>query len=170
MTSQNPEPPGGDGTISYWLAQGGYRGITQARERFDELTSRDHTARAIATLKVRGTYDPARHADPERYPPLTAAEHLEVLAIGEVLARHFQHPPHADQAVKARASWSQIAEAVGSSAAQARQQYREWAESQHRLHACYEGKFGINDAEYAAAIARASEPPAAPGAEREAGQ
>jgi len=84
--------------------------------------------------------------------------------------RKVQHPSYVDQAVKACVSWSQIAEAVGSSEAQARQQYQEWAESQHRLHVCYDGKFGINDAEYAAAIKRASEPPAAPGAEREAGQ
>jgi hypothetical protein len=170
MTSQEPDPPGGAGTVAYRLAQGPYRGIIQARERFDELTSRDHTARAIATLKARGTYDPAKHSDPGKYQPLTAAEHLEVLAIGEVLARHYQHPAYVDQAVKAGASWSQIAEAVGAGEAQARQQYREWAEGQHNLHLQYEGKFGMNDAEYDAAIKRVSEPPAAPRAEHEAGQ
>jgi hypothetical protein len=170
MTSQDPTPPSGDPTISYWLAQGGYRGITQARERFDELTGRETMSRAIATLKARGAYDPGRHPDPDTYQPLTAAEHLEVLAIGEVLARHYRHPAYVDQAVKAGASWTQIAEAVGSDEAQARQQYREWAHGQHDLYVAYEGKFGMNDAEHAAAIKRACEPSTAPGAGHEAGQ
>jgi hypothetical protein len=52
MTSQDPSQSGGEGMITYWLARGGYRGVIAARERFDELTSRDHTARAIATLKL----------------------------------------------------------------------------------------------------------------------
>jgi len=170
MTGQNPSRSGGEGMITYWLAEGEYRGITAARERFDELTSRDHTARAIAALKARGTYDPAKHSDAENYQPLTTAEHLEVLAVGEVLARHYRHPAHVDLAVKGGASWSQIAEAVGSDETRVRQQYREWAESQHWLHAEYEGKFGMNDADYAAAIKRASEPPTTPKVEHEAGQ
>ena len=170
MTSQDPSQPGGEGVITYWLTQGGYRGIIAARERFDELTSRDHTARAIATLKARGTYDPAKHSDASKYQPLTAAEHLEVLAIGEVLARHYRHPAYVDQAVKAGASWSQIAEATGCDEAQARQHYREWAAMQHRLYVHYEDKFGMNDAAYAAAIKRASEPPNTRAAQREAGQ
>jgi hypothetical protein len=170
MTAQDRVPPSGEGTISYWIAQGGYRGIIAARERFDELTSRDTTVRAIATLKARGTYDPAKHADASEHPPLTTDEHLEVLAIGEVLARHYRHPAHVDQAVKAGASWAQIAEAIGSDEAQTRRHYREWADGQHWLYAQYEGKFGMNDAEYAAAVKRASEPPNTRGAEREAGQ
>ena len=170
MTRQDPGQSGGEGMITYWLAQGGYRGVIAARERFDELTSRDSTARAIATLKARGTYDPAKHADAARYQPLTAAEHMEVLALGEVLARHYRHPTYVDQAVKAGASWPQIAEAVGSDEAQARQQYREWADGQHDLYVHYEGKLGMNDAEYDAAIKRASEPTSAPRAEHEAGQ
>jgi hypothetical protein len=156
--------------IAYWLAQGGNRGIIEARERFDELTSRDLMARSLVTLKARGTYDPARHPDPGKYQPLTAAEHLEVLAFGEVLARYYRHPAYVDQAVKSGASWLQIAEAVGSDEAQARQQYREWADGQHDLYVHYEGRFGIDDSEHAAAINRASEPASLRGAEREAGQ
>jgi hypothetical protein len=170
VTSQDRSPPIGEGMITYWLAQGGNRGITKARERFDELTSRDLMTRSLATLKARGTYDPARHPDPGQYQPLTVAEHLEVLAYGEVLARYYRHPAYVDQAVKSGASWPQIAEAVGSDEAQARQQYREWADGQHDLYVHYEGKLGMNDAEHAAAINRASEPSAAPGVEREAGQ
>jgi hypothetical protein len=158
------------GELTYWLAQGGYRGVIAARERFDELTSRDSTARAIATLKARGTYDPAKHSDADRYQPLTAAEHIEVLALGEVLARHHRHPTYVDQALKVGVSWAQIAEAVVSEEAHAREQYREWARGQHDLYVHYEGKFGISDAEYAAAIKRASEPPNGHAAEREPGQ
>jgi hypothetical protein len=170
VTSQDPSPPSGEGTITYWLAQGGNRGITEARERFDELTLRDMMARSLATLKARGSYDPARYPDPSQYQPLTVAEHLEVLAYGEVLARYYRHPASVDRAVKAGATWPQIAEAVGSDEAQVRQQYREWADSQHHLYLHYQGQLGMNDAEHAAAIKRASEPTAAPGAEREAGQ
>jgi hypothetical protein len=39
--------------------------------------------------------------------------------------------------------------------AQARRDYREWAEDEHRLWADYNGQFGIDAAEYAAAMARA---------------
>jgi hypothetical protein len=170
MTSQDPAQSGDEGMITYWLAQGGYRGVIAARERFDELSSRDHTARAIATLQARGTYDPAKHPDASTYQPLTTAEHLEILALGEVLARHHRHPTYVDQALKAGASWARIAEAIGSDEAQARQQYREWADGQRELHAYYQGKLGMNDAEYAAAIRRASEPPTGPAAEHEAGQ
>ena len=170
MTSEDPSQSASEGMITYWLAKGEYRGITAARERYDELTSRHHTARAIATLKARGTYDPAKHPDADKCQPLTTSEHLEVLAIGEMLARHYRHPAHVDEAVKTGASWSQIAEAVGSNETQVRQQYREWADGQHWLYAQYEGKFGMDDAKYAAAIKRASEPPTAPRAEHEAGQ
>jgi len=37
--------------------------------------------------------------------PLSAAEHLEHMAIGEVLARYYRHPSMLDHAVKAGASW-----------------------------------------------------------------
>jgi hypothetical protein len=170
VTGQDPIRPSGEGTISYWLGQGGYRGIAGARERFDELAGRESMARAIAELKARGTYDPSRHADARRFPPLSVAEHVEVLAIGEVLARHYRHPAYVNDAVKAGASWTQIAEAVGSDEARVRQQYREWADGQHKLYVAYEGKFGMNEADYAAAIERASGPPAARDAEHEAGR
>jgi hypothetical protein len=170
MTSQGPSRSGGEGMITYWLAHGGYRGVIAVRERFDELASRDSTARAIATLKARGTYDPAKHPDACEHQPLTTAEHLEILAIGEVLARHYRHPTYVDRAIKAGASWPQIAETVGSDEALVRQQYREWADSQRGLYIHYEGKLGMNDAEYDAAIKHASEPTSAPRAEHEAGQ
>jgi hypothetical protein len=170
MTGQDPSPPGRKRVITYWQAHDGYRGTIDARERFDELTNRDLSVRAFATLKARGTYDPDKHGDADKHQPLTASEHLEILAVGEVLARQYRHPVHVDEAVKAGASWSQVAEALGSDETEIRQRYREWAEGQHHLHAYYEGKFGMDDTEYAAAIRRASESPSGPEVEREAEQ
>ena len=146
--------------ITYDQAETGYRSTIDARERFEELTNRDLTVRAHATLKARGTYDPQRHGDADKYQPLTAEEHLEILAAGEMLARYYRHPALVHQAVTAGASWPQIAAATGSDEATARQAYREWADGQHRLYAGYEGKFGMDDAEHAAAISRACEPQA----------
>jgi hypothetical protein len=154
---------------TYWQAQGSSRSTIDARERFEELTTRELLARSYAALKGRGEYDPHKHGDGNRE-PVTAAGHLEILAAGEVLARYYRHPARVDEAIKAGASWSQIAEAAGSDETTARQAYREWADSQHCLHAEYEGWFGMDDAEHAAAIRRASEPPAEPETGREAGQ
>jgi len=164
------ELAGAPRATTYWQAQDGYRSTIDARERFEELTTRELLARSYATLKARGTYEPQEHGDAGKHQPLTATEHLEILALGEMLARYYRHPARVDEAVKSGASWSQIAAAAGSDEALARRAYREWADGQHRLHADYEGKFGMDDAEHAAAISRASEPPAGPETEHEAGQ
>jgi hypothetical protein len=132
-----------------------------ARDRWDELTQRDLSARARAKLVARGEYDPAKHGtgDPE---PLSLSEHMEVLANGEAVARVYRHPGQVHLAVQAGASWEQIAAATGSTENRARQEYREFAEGQHRLWVDYEGKFGMGDAEYTAALARAGDEAAAP--------
>ena len=119
--------------------------------RYEELSYRDLTARSIAILKARGewTDERARVLDPGKYPPLTVAEHLEVLALGERIARYYQHPSQVDKAVKAGASWEQIAAATGTTAEAARAAYREWAEGQHKY-------AGMDDDEYTAAIRRAA--------------
>jgi hypothetical protein len=66
-----------------------------------------------------------------------------------------------DHAVKAGASWEQIGEARGASAEQARQEHREWAGGQHDLwtgrFGGEPGRFGLDDAGYAEAIARGAE-------------
>jgi hypothetical protein len=67
-------------------------------------------------------------------------------------------------AVLASVSWRQVATATGSDQATVRQAYREWADGQHRLYTGYEGRFGMDDAEHAAAIGRAAEPQAEAGA------
>jgi len=116
--------------------------------RYHELSDRDLMAGSIATLKARGTYVPNEHVNEERFPPLTVAEHLEMLALGEVIARYYRHPAQVDKAVRAGATWQQIAGATGTTEEAARAAYREWAEGQHKY-------AGMGDAEYVAAIERA---------------
>jgi hypothetical protein len=164
----------GEPATTYYEASSRFGpGTHEARERFDELTTRDLLARAYATLKARGEYDPQKHGDGSTE-PLTAGEHLEVLAAGELLARYYRHPARIDKALDAGVTWQQVADATDVSPDQARQDYRSWAEGQHRLWADYEGKFGMSDAEYAAALRRSEIPAVAPGATRdsqmEAGQ
>jgi len=65
---------------------------------------------------------------PEDYPPLTAAEHLEMLGLGEVIARHYRHPSQVHHTVMAGATWEQIAAATGGDPGDARQANRERAE------------------------------------------
>ena len=155
MSSDQAHPPR---ATTYEQAQDAYLCTSGARERYEELANRDVTVRAFATLQARGTYDPERHGDAREYAPLTADEHLEILAAGEVLARHYRHPAQLHRAVQAGASWPQIAAATGSDEAAVRHAYREWADGQRRLHIDYEGEFGLNAAEHSAALHRAAEP------------
>jgi hypothetical protein len=76
------------------------------------------------------------------------AEHLEMLALGEAIAFYYRHPAGVDHAVRAGATWEQIAAARNTTAEAARAAYREWAEGQHKYS-------GMSDADYAAALERA---------------
>jgi hypothetical protein len=154
------------GPVSYYEATSNGRTWLDARDRYDELTQRDLSARARAILVARGEYDPQKHGTcgPER---LTLTEHLEVLANGEVVARVYRHPAQVDRAVQAGASWEQIADACGCTEDQARQDYRERAGGQHRLWTGElgggSGRFGMDDEAYAVAIARSAGPETYPG-------
>ena len=53
-------------------------------------------------------------------------------------------------AVKAGATWDQVADATETTAEAARAAYREWAEGQHKY-------AGMGDGEYAAALERAGD-------------
>jgi hypothetical protein len=143
---------------TYQETSGRYRGTADARGRFDELAVRDVSARAFRAMVARGDYDPRIHGDVAGSVPLTVTEHLELLAAGELLARYYRHPAHAHRALQAGASWAQVAAATGRDEAQARRDYRQWAEDEHRLWEDYNGEFGISADEYAAAIARADTP------------
>ncbi len=132
-----------------------YHATGDARERFEELAVRDLTARAFMSVVARGDYDPRIHGEVGGSEPLTVTEHLELLAAGELLARYYRHPAHTHRALQAGATWEQVAAATGRDEGQARRDYREWAADEHRLWADFNGEFGIDAAEYAAAIARA---------------
>jgi hypothetical protein len=127
--------------------------IADQINRYRELEQHDALAGAIATGKARGNYEPDEHVNEEKYPPLTLAEHLEMLALGERIAQYHREPLQVDKALKAGASWEQIAAAAGTTAEAVRASYVQWAEGQHQLHA--DMGFGLDDDEYAAAIARA---------------
>ncbi len=123
--------------------------IVDQIDRYRELANRELVARSIATLKARGewTEDRARVLNPDKFPPLTMAEHLEMLALGERITRYYRHPSQVDKALKAGASWQQVAAATGTTEDAARTAYREWAEGQHTY-------AGMGDDEYAAALER----------------
>jgi hypothetical protein len=146
MTSDHP--------VTYHEASGG--NIVAQEARYRELTQRDVMSAAIVTLKARGewTEDRARVLNPDDYPPLSVNEYLEVLALGAVIARYYRHPSQVHKAVRAGATWDQIAAAAGITAEAAASAYHEWAEGQHKY-------AGMSDAEYAAAIERADSPDAA---------
>jgi hypothetical protein len=140
-------------------------------KEWNELDDRHGVAHAIATLKARGKYDPTRHSAEADYPPLTAGEHLRLLALGEAIARIVRHPVQVDEAVKAGATWQQIASATGQSEDAARQAYRDWADGQRRLYEDLGDRFGMTHEAHAAAIERAAQPNSlGPSADREAGQ
>jgi hypothetical protein len=116
-------------------------------DRYRELADRELTSRSIATLQARGewTEERARILDPDKYPPLTVAEHLEMIALGWRIASHYRHPSQVDNAVRAGASWEQIAAAAGTTEKAARAAYCEWVEGQHQY-------AGMSDADYTAAL------------------
>jgi hypothetical protein len=131
--------------------------FTDVLNRYQALNDRDSMSRAIATLQARGEWNDDRSLDPADYPPLTAAEHLELLALGEVIARHYRHPALVHHAVLAGATWQQVAEATGGDVHPARQAYQAWAEGQRQLRQQFpDGTLGLAEDEYAAALKAAS--------------
>ncbi|WP_329430619.1 hypothetical protein OG339_22225 [Streptosporangium sp. NBC_01495] len=126
--------------------------VSRQLERYNELAARNASARARAELMARGTYDPARHGAEDR-PPLTVAEHLELLALAESIARTVRHPANVHHALLAGATWADIALALDSDAATLRRDYRQWADDQHDLNR-HHPTLGMTADEYSAAIAR----------------
>ncbi|MFC6083465.1 hypothetical protein [Sphaerisporangium aureirubrum] len=125
--------------------------------RWHELTDRDLHVQAIATLEARGEYDAGRYG--ETYLPLTAGEHVELLALGESIARSIRNPAHVDRALQAGVSWREVAAATGRDEREARGDYQVWADDRHDLHRNYPGATsGMTDEQYAEATARAAAP------------
>jgi hypothetical protein len=141
---------------TYQQTSSRYRSAADARDRFEELVVRDVRARTVAVLAARGESDPRFHGAIGTSDPLTVTEHLELLAAGELLARYYRHPAHAHRALQSGASWDQVAAATGRDQTQARQDYRDWAEQEHRMWSDHDGEYGMDATEYAAAVARAA--------------
>jgi len=163
MTIQHhpQERPADSRLLTYNDVQSAYQSShIAARDRYAELSDRDLCAGAVALLRGRGEFNPhdTGHQSLAEREPLSAADHLEQMALGEVPARYYRHPAMLDHAAQAGASWEQIGVARGTSAEQARQDYREWADGQHSLLSYGDGRFGMSDADYAAALARAAGP------------
>ena len=142
--------------MTYEAASSHYIDADAAYERFTELRIREACALSQNPVLSGGSE------------PLTAAEYLEMMAACEVLARYYQRSQtRIDRAVRAGASWEQVAAATGVSAAQARQEYRDWVGQQHvRSKNPNPYGLGLDDVEYLAALARAAEPET----DRKAGQ
>lgn len=85
--------------------------MPDADDRYQELHNREIMAAGIADGKV----DPA--ALGRDYPPLTKAELLEKIALGEVLARYYRSAGNVQRAVAAGATWQEIAAAMGATEA-----------------------------------------------------
>jgi hypothetical protein len=138
--------------------EAGSGSIVGQMDRYRELAQHDALAGAIASGKARGTYVPNEHVNEQKYPPLTVAEHLEMIALGERIARYYRHPAQVHRAVMAGATWQQIAAATGGDVHQVRQAYQAWAEGQRRLRQQFpDGTIGLGDDEYAAAIKAAGD-------------
>ena len=158
MTIPHQQDEASEPPVTYNQASHRYGPRTHAaRERYDELSTREHLSRAYARLKASGQYDPAKHGT-RGTEPLTAAEHLELLATAEYLARAYKPHGEVDHALRAGATWRQVAEALGTDEAMARVEYRAWADGQHDMLRWTDGRLGMSDAEYAEVLARAGEP------------
>ncbi|MEV8638800.1 hypothetical protein AB0395_44810 [Streptosporangium sp. NPDC051023] len=106
-------------------------------ERYTELGMRGYVARTEDSV------------------PLTVAEHLELLTLGESIARIVRHPVDVHHALQAGATWPQVAHALEINEQDARSAYRRWADGQRALHEhC---GIGLDAAEHAEAIARAEQ-------------
>ena len=115
-----------------------YPDSIEARERFEELALR---------IELHGGGE-----------PLTLAEYLEAVATGERLAVHYRDRGRVHGALLAGATWAQIADATAATTeALARRDYREWAAGEHNTWVKSGHQFGLDEAEYAAAIARAED-------------
>jgi hypothetical protein len=148
-------------------------GTHDAIERYSALSLRHGLANAEASLKARGEWDEAKFGKGGEQ-PLTTDEHLELLATAEYLHRSYQPTGvQMGRALNAGADWLAVAQAVGTTEADARGQYRKWAEGQHDMWAgtgVWAGdpswaphRFGLSDADYAAALARSVDDVTYPG-------
>jgi hypothetical protein len=128
---------------------------TEALMRYQLLARRDLLSKTAARARPQGR----RRQGGAASEPLTVLERLELLALGEHLARHFRHPIQVHYALRAGATWPQIAAALGMTSFQARADYIQWAADQRRITEANPGMTtGISEAEHITALALAYAP------------
>ena len=128
--------------------------LATAVARFDELRTRESMAATAAELSA----DSAA-ADPIDAPPLRREEALELLSLGEVIARKagYGRQLSVRAARAAGASWAQIGEALGTTKQSAWEAHSRWidAQEEQRRRADY---LGWDDDEVTAARRLAGSP------------
>lgn len=121
--------------------------LATAVARYDELRARDLLASTAAGMKDDDLAGPG---------PLPRQEALELLALGEVIARKagYGRQLTVRSARSAGASWSQIGAALGTSKQSAWEAHSRWIDQQARQHGRL-GYEGMTEREAAAARALA---------------
>jgi hypothetical protein len=130
-----------------------------AATRYDALRTRDALASAEEDAADRGDHRLVP-ADPDAE-PLRRDEALELLALGEVVARKagYGRQLSVRSARKAGASWSQIGAALGTSKQAAWEAHGRWIDDQAEQHR-RDGYSGMSESDVVVARAVAGEPEA----------
>jgi hypothetical protein len=117
--------------------------LATAIARYDELRTRDMLASAATDMTVAGVAAPA---------PLQKEEALELLALGELIARKagYGRELTVRSARAAGASWSQIGAAIGTSKQSAWESHNRWIDQQASQHGRI-GYAGMDEQQAAAA-------------------
>ncbi|MEV6866039.1 hypothetical protein AB0M44_34225 [Streptosporangium subroseum] len=133
--------------------------LLTAATRYDALRTRDALASAEEDATDRGDHRLVP-ADPDAE-PLRRDEALELLALGEVVARKagYGRQLSVRSARKAGASWSQIGAALGTSKQAAWEAHGRWIDDQAEQHR-RDGYSGMTEIDVALARAVAGEPEA----------
>jgi hypothetical protein len=100
------------------------------------MTTVDQVEREFTLQTAVTRYDELRMRDAIGSPPLTAQEALEMLALGEVIARkaNYGRQLSVRSARAAGASWSQIGAALGTTKQSAWEAHARWIEDQAEQH------------------------------------
>jgi hypothetical protein len=127
--------------------------LLTAAARYDELRVRD----ALASPEEAA--DPLLPSPEPEVEPLKREEALELLALGEVIARKagYGRQLSVRSARRAGASWSQIGAALGTSKQAAWEAYGRWIDDQAEQHR-KDGYSGMDEHDAAAARDTAGEP------------
>jgi len=130
--------------------------VSEALMRYQLLARRNLLSKTAASFRLQGR----RRRGGAASEPLTVLERLELLALGEHLARHFRHPALVHYAVQAGATWPQIAAALDRKSLHVRQDYADWVDGQRALAKRSPGMTtGFSEAGHIKALAAAACPP-----------